>query len=354
MAVTALGALLSPIGLVVLAVAAVIAIVALMAAAWHNDWGGIKTRTQEVMGEIGSRVSEGMEKVKGFINSGLELIRGWWDEHGESVRTIVNVFWGAIKGKIDGYINDIKAIIDTVIHRPIWHPESREAKMAFAKEYLKVYATLAAIYSMAALFLKDDEKEINWAHPTASGWGAIPLANGQQMNILAPIAAVLRQIARLAMGRKWTPKGEVNLRSSWLPFASEEQRQKEVPYKEGQEEDFWRFVRQKLHPGFNAAWGQIKGEDFYGRRANRLKLLLQGFTPIGPWQTYETAKISGIPTAAAATALEFFGISARPDYESPEYKAYDAEQKAAIKQLAPSAAPSSTSRYLTRSTGIDQ
>ena len=89
-------------------------------------------------------------------------------------------------------------------------------------------------------------------------------------------------------------------------------------------------------------------EDFYGRRANRLKLLLQGFTPIGPWQTYETAKISGIPTAAAATALEFFGISARPDYESPEYKAYDAAQKAAGKQLAPSS--TSTSRRLTPST----
>jgi hypothetical protein len=239
----------------------------------------------------------------------------------------------------------LAAIFNTVIHRPIWHPESREAKMAFAKEYLKVYATLAAIYSMAALFLKDDEKKINWAHPTASDWGAIPLANGQTMNPLAPAAAVLRVLSRLAMGRKVTPKGEVNLRSSLLFGASEEQRQEKVPYGQGQWNDIGQFLRQKAHPGINAAMGTWIGEDFTGRPASRLKLLLQGFTPIGPWQTYETAKISGIPTAAAAAALEFFGISAKPNYQSPEYKAYDAEQKTAGKQLAPS-----TSRRLTPST----
>ena len=55
---------------------------------------------------------------------------------------------------------------------------------------------------------------------------------------------------------------------------------------------------------------------------------------------------AGLPaagtTAVAAAALEFFGISAKPDYQSPEYKAYDAARKAAIKRLAPSA-PSTTS-----------
>lgn len=76
------GVLTAPLIAVILAVVAAIAV---LAAAWANDWGGIREKTFEAV-----------EAIKTAVNNFLNQLRDWWAAHGDQVKAIVNAFLEAI------------------------------------------------------------------------------------------------------------------------------------------------------------------------------------------------------------------------------------------------------------------
>ena len=84
--------------------AAVIAVVALLAAAWANDWGGIREKTKVIV-----------DWIKDKIQKFLVAIKAWWDEHGESVIQAATKMWDIIKGKIDTTVEFIKGTVETFL-----------------------------------------------------------------------------------------------------------------------------------------------------------------------------------------------------------------------------------------------
>ena len=102
----------------------------------------------------------------------------------------------------------IKATFDTILHRPITRPLFKgdyAAAGSFAKEYLRAYAVLSAIYIVANLFLGDDDKT-EW-DPRSSKFGNIKISDGYSINPMAAIAPQIRFLARLITGQKKDRKG---------------------------------------------------------------------------------------------------------------------------------------------------
>jgi len=224
-----------------------------------------------------------------------------------------------------------KAVLSEVLHLPILRPLARgdtEAAVAFAKQYARVYTTLAAIYGIYYLFRGgDDDDKVVW-DLRSSKFGAMRLGKNFYWNPLQTVSPLLRFMARVISGQKVNSAGKVvNLRQSWLPFATDEERKNKVPYREGQVEDAFNFVRTKLHPGLNAIGGGITGQDFQGNETPRLFLLLGAFSPITFGKAYEAYSVTGVAEATAVTLSEFFGVDTRPDYKDVEYKKYQSREK---------------------------
>lgn len=94
---TALGALLSPIGLVVVAVAG-------LAAAWALDFGGIQSKTGEVLEFVRGLVTEVIGYVQAFITTTIEGTRATWEET-----------WTLIQGTVQTVLEAIRVVVSTVL-----------------------------------------------------------------------------------------------------------------------------------------------------------------------------------------------------------------------------------------------
>lgn len=102
-------------GPVLLAIAAAIAIIALLAAAWKNNWGGIRDKVNEVVSWIKSFIPQAMEFIRDVVNDVLAAMSRWWSEHGDSVMTIVNAALSFAKNFIDGAMKFIQDIVNNVL-----------------------------------------------------------------------------------------------------------------------------------------------------------------------------------------------------------------------------------------------
>jgi len=259
----------------------------------------------------------------------------------------------------------MKAAFDTILHRPILNPlltGDYQAAGAFAKEYLRVYATVAAIYIMANLFLDDDE-EIEW-DPRSSKWADIPIhlpfmPKGYAWNPLAAISPQLRFLARGITGQKKTGSGIVNLRDSWLPVNAVRKmlglppEKQKTFYGQNQWSDLGQYLRTKLHPGLNGAIGLLVGTDFWGNERSRWRLLADSFTPISPGQTVEAGQAKGAVAGVVVGGMEFFGLTTKPDYSDPDVLRSVASsdkvfEESARKRLYSAAAPGASSDDRTR------
>lgn len=96
-ALALLASAISAIGVPTLALAAAVGI---LSVAWVEDWGGIQSKTAEVL-----------EWLQTNISAALEAITDWWEEHGESIRQIVDAFLGAIQWYWDQHGQAILNII---------------------------------------------------------------------------------------------------------------------------------------------------------------------------------------------------------------------------------------------------
>jgi len=81
-------------------IAAVIAIIALLAAAWANDWGGIREKTQAAITWIST-----------IIQTFLAAIQAWWQAHGDQVKAVVTAFWNAIQAVVQRVTDIMSSIV---------------------------------------------------------------------------------------------------------------------------------------------------------------------------------------------------------------------------------------------------
>jgi ABC-type cobalt transport system substrate-binding protein len=79
-------------GPVLIPIAAIGAAVALLAAAWSNDWGGIRTKTEEVIGNLS-------QAFQGFLDTAGPI----WEGVSGAVKTAVNSIIGSINGLIGAW-----------------------------------------------------------------------------------------------------------------------------------------------------------------------------------------------------------------------------------------------------------
>lgn len=90
----AIAVLTNPITWVALAVGA-------LAAAWATNWGGIRDKTEAVVGFLRS-----------LIENALARIRQWWQEHGDGIVAAARKAWELIQGVIDGVVRQIQLIVE--------------------------------------------------------------------------------------------------------------------------------------------------------------------------------------------------------------------------------------------------
>jgi hypothetical protein len=123
-------------------------------------------------------------------------------------------------------------------------------------------------------------------------------------------------LARVISGQKKTAKGEiVNLRESWLPFATQEQRVKGAR-KGAQIADLGYFLRSKLHPSISGGIGVLTGTDYWGNRQSRIRSALEMFAFLAPLQGVEAGAERGLLKGLQIGMLEFAGIRTTPDLSS--------------------------------------
>lgn len=103
-----LGALLSPIGLVALAIGA-------LALAWATNFGGIRDKTTEVFDAVKEKIQTVIDFIQPHIETALNFIRGWWEEHGDSVITIVTFLWDTIQGVVETVVKFLREHIETFL-----------------------------------------------------------------------------------------------------------------------------------------------------------------------------------------------------------------------------------------------
>ena len=91
--VTAIGLLTNPIALIAAAIGA-------LAAAWVNNWGGIRDKTEAVVNFI-------RPLIEGFLNA----IRAFWEAHGAAIMAAARAAWEGIKAGIETVVNVIRTVV---------------------------------------------------------------------------------------------------------------------------------------------------------------------------------------------------------------------------------------------------
>ena len=106
----AIGALVSPIGLVVVAI---IAFIAIGVALWKN-WDKIKAKASEIWGSIKKFFSDTWQNIKGTFNNAMDSIRGRMSSAWEGIKNAVRGPANSIIGFANGIINAFERMINSV------------------------------------------------------------------------------------------------------------------------------------------------------------------------------------------------------------------------------------------------
>ncbi len=105
---------------------AIIAIIALLAAAWKNNWGGIRDKTKAAVKFIIGILNAFWNRVKGLFKAGMAIIRtiferwssafsGGWTAFGEKMRKAWGMIWELIKKILSMAGSTILKIVGTLI-----------------------------------------------------------------------------------------------------------------------------------------------------------------------------------------------------------------------------------------------
>lgn len=88
--VTAISALVSPIGLVVAAVVA-------LGVAWATNFGGIRDKTAEVWTAVQGYIQSAIDFIKPYVEDMISTVTGWFKENWPRIQAIVEEVWSVIQ-----------------------------------------------------------------------------------------------------------------------------------------------------------------------------------------------------------------------------------------------------------------
>lgn len=108
---TAIGILTGPIGI---AIAAIVAITAVVVALWKTN-EEFRDNVMLIWEQIKEIFVLAIERIKEVLLGFYENIKIWWEEHSESILTIINSLWDTIAGVINATLEIIRGLLDVFI-----------------------------------------------------------------------------------------------------------------------------------------------------------------------------------------------------------------------------------------------
>jgi hypothetical protein len=269
------------------------------------------------------------EQQKQFLKDIGDLVSTWTGmSRMKSVRGIDKILWAP---------SMLKAAAKIITMTPLWTAKSWAARKVVLKQYTKLLTSLALIYGVASFF----GQNVNW-HPTSDDFGALRIGKKHTINPLSYVKPMIVFMARMLSGQKTLSTGEViNLRSKYLPFATEAERLRPVVTQRGTVMGtLGRFIQTKLHPWLGQLLGPITGLNFKGQEWTPTGALKEMTIPMTPRQITALFDKEDPLTAFALSPAVFFGARINEDYVSdieqvtPETTALKDENNA-LKALQP-------------------
>ena len=87
------------------------------------------------------------------------------------------------------------------------------------------------------------------------------------------------------------------------------------------------FLRSKFRPLVSAAIGFQTGTDFFGNEVPRSRVLVEAVSPLVPLHLIDNLVRVSPEQAAFESFMEAFGVDSKPDFNTPQYKKYEAKMK---------------------------
>ena len=103
-ALLVIGAVTSAIALLTNPITLIIAAVGALGAAWVNNWGGIRDKTEAVVNFI-------RPLVEGFLNA----IRGFWEAHGAAIMAVARAAWEGIQAAVGAVVGVIRGMVEAFL-----------------------------------------------------------------------------------------------------------------------------------------------------------------------------------------------------------------------------------------------
>jgi hypothetical protein len=203
-----------------------------------------------------------------------------------------------------------------------------ESKIAFAKQYGKAALSTAILITLMHMFRggDDDDEGDDW-DPRSSGFGDIAFF-GLKIPMIGFVRPLLTFATRVVSGQTKVNGEVINLRKNFLPFATDTERMKPVPFGGGMGNVIWRFFQSKAHPTAGVITSAVTGKDFSGKDITAVGVLKDMTMPLAAREALQSTAIYNPDAAAVAIILAELGLSPSPDYNSPEYKRYESHEKA--------------------------
>lgn len=159
---TALSFLLSPIGLITAAVG-------LLAAAWTNNWGGIRDKTMAAWAVIQPLLAQAWEWLQVHVPAALEVLRAAWvDVVWPKIQSVIQTVWPIVKAIFTEFIRVIKEIvIPTIVQLYEQWKEKWDANMVVLRA---VWEVIEAIFKEVVRWIRVNI--VPWVEFLAKKWKA--------------------------------------------------------------------------------------------------------------------------------------------------------------------------------------
>ena len=207
----------------------------------------------------------------------------------------------------------VKSGFDIVTGKPLrtgtgsfWKQTGTRAQAT--RQYLRGIASLTAIYGGAIAMGFDIETDM-----TSADFGNIHMGN-HSWNPLASIKTTLIFLARTIRGYKKEGNKKTKLRERGVLSLDKRLQNSNVPYGEGWDRTFSRYLQSKAHPTVGTGMSFFTGRRYNGEELSLAGTLEDMFMPIAPSQTKEIIENESAEKATFYLILNYLGVNVQKDY----------------------------------------